>query len=801
MKKILYIALLLLSVSITAQITVRKKLKITDTPNTALPSEILVKTTGDNLVKATTFSQLVALMQSNLTFTTNTNTQLSQSQVGVFATNLGFAKIGENNNFTADQTFAQDVTITGALVVNGGTFQVNSEITTTDAVLDMNSGEVGNGVTSGFSGLNINRGTSTNFAFGFDETRDSFVLGKVTDLTASNVATMQDVATRSPLGNWTSGNLAFWNASNKRFEDSGLFSSSVWHSGNFTPSNYEPSFTKYSAFNKAFGFHINGVPDGSKVIRYTYNGTRGWYESKVEADDSFHLGYYSNGWKNALHFQDNKITYAGTDGIVNELYHSGNLNKSDVDFVAKDLNLENNINFANDARIKSTGSNKILYLQNDITGETSLTWIGAGSSNHQVKIYGTLETTDNLEVKKAISGGVGGLITLTNNVDSPSGSHSNSLEMHTGLGEEDSVRMLGKASGSYGNTPDIYFQRRNNGGAWTDILKLDNDLSSKFSGPVYTPSIAIGAGTFGNRINVINDASLSLNSNGGSLYINVDVSDDIQFNNGGGNSIFAGDVAINGKITNENGVNDFMEIRRVNWAAGKKIKIIKAGTTPAILLTDENNTELFVVNAEKETSLYYNKVKKLETTNTGILITGTATASNFIIGSDKRLKTNIIPISEEEIQIDYMQFERKDDLGRIRYGVIAQELELGNPELVYTDEKGMKSVGYIDLLVREIVYLKAENKKKTAQIDAIFALLEKKQNALNLPSLGELQVSPVIEFTVPHYNITPRFNHDSYRYLGDEKGIEPSRFTKEFKEADSAFKQRLKKRAKLNYNE
>ena len=36
------------------------------------------------------------------------------------------------------------------------------------------------------------------------------------------------------------------------------------------------------------------------------------------------------------------------------------------------------------------------------------------------------------------------------------------------------------------------------------------------------------------------------------------------------------------------------------------------------------------------------------------------------------------------------------------YGVIAQELELVVPELVYTDSKGMKSVNYTDLLVAQI---------------------------------------------------------------------------------------------------
>ena len=45
---------------------------------------------------------------------------------------------------------------------------------------------------------------------------------------------------------------------------------------------------------------------------------------------------------------------------------------------------------------------------------------------------------------------------------------------------------------------------------------------------------------------------------------------------------------------------------------------------------------------------------------------------------------------------------KSDTTNRKRYGVIAQELELVAPELVYTDSMGMKSVSYTDLLVAQI---------------------------------------------------------------------------------------------------
>ena len=79
-------------------------------------------------------------------------------------------------------------------------------------------------------------------------------------------------------------------------------------------------------------------------------------------------------------------------------------------------------------------------------------------------------------------------------------------------------------------------------------------------------------------------------------------------------------------------------------------------------------------------------------------------ALSYSLTSDLRLKTNITPIDFSLLdKVRYVQFTMKSDTtNRKRYGVIAQELELIAPELVYTDSKGMKSVNYTDLLVAQI---------------------------------------------------------------------------------------------------
>ena len=85
---------------------------------------------------------------------------------------------------------------------------------------------------------------------------------------------------------------------------------------------------------------------------------------------------------------------------------------------------------------------------------------------------------------------------------------------------------------------------------------------------------------------------------------------------------------------------------------------------------------------------------------------GTLTASNFILSSDKRLKKNIRVIDYKGVNIEYKKFELKAQPNQIRYGVIAQDLQKTNPELVREDENGMLSVAYIDLLIKEIASLK-----------------------------------------------------------------------------------------------
>ncbi len=96
---------------------------------------------------------------------------------------------------------------------------------------------------------------------------------------------------------------------------------------------------------------------------------------------------------------------------------------------------------------------------------------------------------------------------------------------------------------------------------------------------------------------------------------------------------------------------------------------------------------------------------------TNINCTGTATATNFILSSDERLKKNIKDLEPKAIDVKWKSFELKLEPDYKRVGVIAQELEKTNPEFIREDVDGTKSVAYIDLLITKIAELEARLEK------------------------------------------------------------------------------------------
>lgn len=109
---------------------------------------------------------------------------------------------------------------------------------------------------------------------------------------------------------------------------------------------------------------------------------------------------------------------------------------------------------------------------------------------------------------------------------------------------------------------------------------------------------------------------------------------------------------------------------------------------------------------------------------------GNVTAANFPSPSDIRLKTNIQTLENtlaKVLKLRGVSYVMKvDETGSRRIGVIAQELEQEYPELVLTDDQGMKSVAYANLaplLIEAVKALKMENDTLKADLAEIRKLL------------------------------------------------------------------------------
>lgn len=87
-------------------------------------------------------------------------------------------------------------------------------------------------------------------------------------------------------------------------------------------------------------------------------------------------------------------------------------------------------------------------------------------------------------------------------------------------------------------------------------------------------------------------------------------------------------------------------------------------------------------------------------------------AIDFCRTSDLILKTNIKAIKKKDfISIDFVKYRLLSNPSKESYGVIAQDLEDENPDLVHTDANGIKSVSYMDLLILKVAELEYELNK------------------------------------------------------------------------------------------
>lgn len=99
------------------------------------------------------------------------NVSISTTADSTFVRTSGVQSIAGN------KTFTNDVIVSGNFTVNGTTTTVNTDnMAIEDNVIVLNANEIGTGVTLGYSGLEVERGTATNARLLFRESDDSWVI-------------------------------------------------------------------------------------------------------------------------------------------------------------------------------------------------------------------------------------------------------------------------------------------------------------------------------------------------------------------------------------------------------------------------------------------------------------------------------------------------------------------------------------------------------------------------------------------------------------------------------------------------
>ena len=135
---------------------------------------IQMKTSGEGLSQITS--------ESGVTISsTGINSNISVSAKGANAS-VAIASDKAINITSANVNIDADTTIKN-LTVTGTTTTVNTEdLKVKDNVVELNSGETGNGVSKGTAGIKVNRGDALPYLIQFDESDDLFKVGEQGDL-------------------------------------------------------------------------------------------------------------------------------------------------------------------------------------------------------------------------------------------------------------------------------------------------------------------------------------------------------------------------------------------------------------------------------------------------------------------------------------------------------------------------------------------------------------------------------------------------------------------------------------------
>ena len=237
---------------------------------------------------------------------------------------------------TTGTTVYDDLIVTGDLFVDGTTFVVNNqEVTTSDNIIVINNGEVGPGVTAGSAGIEVDRGSETDYQFIFVEASDTFRIGEIGSLQA--VATREDAPSDT--------RVAWWNDTAKRFDTLGddyITINTSTHVISFGITSEQGKFDSngltLSTGASVNEFSIDGtlsddsndaVPTEAAVKTYVDNQIAAISTNKIEDGDSFVIVNDSTGGAGEV-----RIVVDGVEvGYYDALSTSQRMGKADGSFI------------------------------------------------------------------------------------------------------------------------------------------------------------------------------------------------------------------------------------------------------------------------------------------------------------------------------------------------------------------------------------------------------------------------------------------------------------------------------------
>ena len=201
---------------------------------------------------------------------------------------------------------------------------------------------------------------------------------------------------------------------------------------------------------------------------------------------------------------------------------------------------------------------------------------------------------------------------------------------------------------------------------------------------------------------------------------------------GTGTSTFAGSVHINSSAFDHlKFIYDgyATEIKQRSSTGGLVFDFIDSTTTPYLELRNAGNGQIRL-NTDGDSYIQGQLGIGTSSPSEKLDVNGNATAWNFILSSDRRLKSNIIPITDaltKALFLNPISFTYKD--GRESIGFTAQNVQKIFPELVHKGSDGYLSLSYdqitavnnaaIHELYSEIEKIKKENKRLKNEIQEL----------------------------------------------------------------------------------